>query len=201
MSFFNTVRCDYPLPDPEFQDDEFQTWDLGALFHRYLIAADGRLWRRRRGVDLFGKHKQDADDTETMADTHYHGDIRLCASPAKGWLEYRVRFTHGVVEWIRRTGEPEPGPADSLERLARNAVALEQERTARIEALLVRLEALDPEVAESVVETFGDRYLAARWLVGVHPIVSKRTPYEDLARGRREVVLNALGRILYGVYG
>jgi len=39
----NMIRCDYPLPDPAFQDHVFQTEAFDGLLDRYTITRDGRL--------------------------------------------------------------------------------------------------------------------------------------------------------------
>lgn len=198
MGMFDTLRCDYPLPDPEFQERTFHTHDLGCLLDHYHIDADGRLRQIRRKLHV-ARDDRAARQPPEREDTHYHGDLRFHAKTAKGRLEYRARFTHGVMEWIRRVKDEGPVLVDSLDRLARDAGDLEQERAARLEALLARLEVLDPEVAKRAIYVFDDRADAALWLVGVHPALGKRSPYAELARGRRQAVLDVLGRTLNGI--
>lgn len=199
MSFYDTVHCGYPLPDPGYQHEEFQTRDLGERMNRYLITKDGRLWRRRWGIHLFGQVEHPVHHDALEEAVPYHGDIRLSTTTAIGLREYVVRFTHGVLEWIRRADSDEPEPADSLQRLAWDAQRLELERSAQLETLLQRLEALDPEVAKEAVFVFNDRAEAARWLTSVHPELGNRSPYEELARGHRKEILNVLRRILHGI--
>lgn len=107
MSLYDTIKCDYPLPDAELQNEEFQTKDLEEMLNRYLIDTDGKLWRLRRGVNFFGENDPPPNivETDRMEDMHYHGDICFYADTKKGWVEYSVRFTHGTVEWIRRNEE------------------------------------------------------------------------------------------------
>ncbi len=226
MSLYDTIQSDYPLPDPELQNVEFQSKDLEEMLQRYRITADGRLWRLRWGVHLFGEAERPAHHDALEEDTHYHGDISFHADTSKGWVEYRARFTHGTVEWIRRVEEEvarvyptdkikspvhlsigqeavSVGEAsafvDSLERLARDAQDLEQERAMGLEELLTRLERLDPEVAQRAIHVFDNRYDAALWLISVHPALGKWSPYKELARGRRQAVLEALGQLESGV--
>src|SRR5437870_7813570 len=45
MVIFDTVTCDYPLPDARHQDLEFQTKDLEKVLGHYTITGDGRLIR------------------------------------------------------------------------------------------------------------------------------------------------------------
>ncbi len=198
MSLYDTIQSDYPLPDPELQNVEFQSKDLEEMLQRYRITADGRLWRLRWGVHLFGEAERPAHHDALEEDTHYHGDISFHADTSKGWVEYRARFTHGTVEWIRRVEEASAF-VDSLERLARDAQDLEQERAMGLEELLTRLERLDPEVAQRAIHVFDNRYDAALWLISVHPALGKWSPYKELARGRRQAVLEALGQLESGV--
>jgi hypothetical protein len=92
MGLFDTVHCDYPLPDPLHQALEFQTKDLECFLADYTITGDGRLVRHARSSGQGAKH-----DVEFPI----HGDIRIYTSIEKVWIEYGVRFTHGRVEWIR----------------------------------------------------------------------------------------------------
>lgn len=196
MGLYDTLTCDYPLPDPELQQEEFQTKDLECALDRYRISTEGRLLRLSRKVDLFVKDRHPPSAAEPAEDMNYRGDLSFYTRTAKGWIEYRARFTHGYLDWILRPGEPEP--ADTLERLVRDAGRLEQERATRLEILLQRLESLDPEVAKEAVFVFGDRAEAARWLNSRPLALARRSPYEELARGHRKEILNELGAILYG---
>jgi hypothetical protein len=101
MGLFDTVHCEYPLPDARHQDLEFQTKALEcALFH-YTITRDGRLILHARQGRL-GPVK----DIEWPL----HGDISIYTSVDKVWIEYVVRFTDGRVEWLRPREEVPPTP-------------------------------------------------------------------------------------------
>lgn len=106
MGMFDSVRCEYPLPDPSRQGIEFQTKSLLLMMDHYTITSDGRLvqdiWRDGRHVP----------DREWL----FHGDVVMhgTVGPKEG-VEYLVRFTHGRVEWIHRLAEP----ADGQEALQR----------------------------------------------------------------------------------
>jgi hypothetical protein len=110
MGLFDTVHCEYSLPDPKYQDLEFQTKDLDCFLLSYTITGDGRLIRHaRRG----------GRGPEQDVEWPIHGDIRIYTSIRDGsgdhtWIEYVVRFTHGRVEWIRPREEvpPDPEPPD-----------------------------------------------------------------------------------------
>ena len=106
MGLFDTVRCEYPLPDARHQDLEFQTKDLECALGSYTITRGGRLirhpWRGGRGPDR---------DIEWPI----HGDLRIYTSlrdtsEDSEWVEYAVRFTHGCVEWIRPWEEVRQDP-------------------------------------------------------------------------------------------
>ena len=201
MGRFDTLHCDYPLPDPEFQNEDFQTKDLGETLGHYRITKDGRLWRLPRRVNPFAKDTPSSDAADEPEDTNYHGDLYFYTGTDKEWIEYDARFTYGTVDWIHRPGEPEPVPDDSLERLARNAAALEQGRTAVLLALLARLEVLDPEIAERVIMVIADRLHAARWLATSQHSLGDATPYQVLlAQGGRQAVLEELERIERGIF-
>jgi len=92
MGLYDTLHCEYPLPDPRHQDLDFQTKSLDpALFH-YKITRDGRLVRLARPT----RSGPDRD-----VEWPIHGDISFYTSVEKVWIEYVARFTHGWVEWIR----------------------------------------------------------------------------------------------------
>jgi hypothetical protein len=43
MGMFDEVRCEYPLPDAELQDERFQTKSFYRLLENYTITKDGKL--------------------------------------------------------------------------------------------------------------------------------------------------------------
>jgi len=98
---FDTVHCEYPLPNARHQGLDFQTKNLECLMDEYTLTRDGRLVRRA-GTG-FGGEGLDRD-----AEWPLHGDIRIYTSvktETPSWIEYVVRFTHGQVEWIRPLAE------------------------------------------------------------------------------------------------
>jgi hypothetical protein len=50
MGLFDTVRCEYPLPDARLQAEEFQAKDRECGLETYTITAEGRLVRHAREV-------------------------------------------------------------------------------------------------------------------------------------------------------
>ena len=198
MSLFDTLQCEYPLPDPEFQKEHVQTKDLNCTLSHYLITANGRLWRLRR-AEPFSADTPVPDPANKVKGMNYHGDFSFYTYAGKEQIEYRVRFTHGTVEWIRRAKDGDPA-ANSLAQLAEDAKFMERERQARLEAFFQRLENLDPEVAQQALETFGDRARAASWLGKARRQFSDQSPYEMLAQGQRREVLDTFFRIDHGFF-
>ena len=101
MGMYDTVYCEYPLPNARHQDLDFQTKNLECLMDEYALTQDGRLVRRA-GIG-FGGEGLDRDTEWPL-----HGDIRIYTSVKTEdppWIEYVVRFTHGRVEWIRPLAE------------------------------------------------------------------------------------------------
>jgi hypothetical protein len=101
VGLYDSVECDYPLPDPEYQELEFQTRDFEWVMQRYAITRDGRLLKRaprpEPGRELIA--------LERDAELPVHGDLLIyAADPAtdQGLIEYRVRFLHGRVERVQR---------------------------------------------------------------------------------------------------
>lgn len=110
MGLYDTIKCEYPLPDPLHQDLEFQTKDLECFMDHYTITRDGRLIRHHRPEGWRGKLERDIE-------WPIHGDIHiydLDLQRSEGLVEYRVRFTHGRVDWVRRVAERSSEPADEL---------------------------------------------------------------------------------------
>jgi hypothetical protein len=111
MGLYDTIHCDYPLPDLRLQDAEFQTKSLDCAMQRYTITADGRLLRHPGG----GLFDEPPRRFEKDVEVPIHGDIEMheswSPSPVEEWVEYTVRFTHGRVEWIRPMAAPQARPA------------------------------------------------------------------------------------------
>ncbi len=109
MGLFDTVHCEYPLPEAAHQDLEFQTKSLESLLDTYTITRDGRLMRHAR--------RRARPGLDRDVEWPLHGDIRIYTSLRspegdRDWVEYVVRFTHGRVEWIRPHEEVQQTPAD-----------------------------------------------------------------------------------------
>ncbi len=131
MGMFDTIYCEYPLPDARHQDLDFQTKNLECFLDTYTITVDGRLVRRaRRGWGAGAGPERDIE-------WPLHGDIRIYTSVKSEdppWVEYVVRFTHGVVEWIRPLAEVQRDPDLPFPDLELSLEPFEAEKTAEVEA-------------------------------------------------------------------
>ena len=78
MGIFDTIKCEYPLPDG-CTETKFQTKDLDPCLETYVLTKDGRLTLR-------GK------------DQEFHGDMTFyTVTKEDAWFEYKVRFTEGQL--------------------------------------------------------------------------------------------------------
>ncbi len=99
MGMFDTIRCEFPLPDDRFQEESFQTKSLECLLDNYTLTKQGRLV-----LHMHRCYQKDSQDV----DVAYHGDIRFYTSVGEQdqdtfeWVEYEARFTDGSVTWIKR---------------------------------------------------------------------------------------------------
>lgn len=106
MGMFDTIYCQYPLPNPRHQDLDFQTKDLECLLDTYTITREGRLVQH-------AKSGWGAERLEHDVEWPLHGDLRFYTSvktEEPSWIEYVARFTHGRVEWIRPIEEVRQDP-------------------------------------------------------------------------------------------
>jgi hypothetical protein len=107
MGMFDTVYCQYPLPNPRHQDLDFQTKDLECLLDTYTITREGRLVQHAKSG--WGTERLDRD-----VEWPLHADLRFYTSvktEEPSWIEYVARFTHGRVEWIRPLEEVRQDPS------------------------------------------------------------------------------------------
>jgi hypothetical protein len=92
---FDYVRCEYPLPDKEAQNEVFQTKDFECLRDTYFITSDGKLFMKG------------AKQRDPML-IQFQGDIcfsTALASEQEGetvLYEYLARFTKGKLQYIKR---------------------------------------------------------------------------------------------------
>ncbi len=203
---FDTLNCEYPLPDPEFQHEDFQTRDLGESLGYYLITHAGRLVRFRYQFEAAAKegiptHRRrrstnpfvgDIDvELINFEDLEYHGDIHFYATTtSQKAIEYVVRFTHGTVEWICNTQVDVTDYVESMKQLAMRAEWLERQHLYETRKLFQELETLDPVLFNRTVQGQGDLTDAALWFAA--PGFGELNPYRMVANGKREEVLKVL---------
>lgn len=76
MGMYDTVTCDYPLPDPQHQDLAFQTKDLERGMGHYTITRDGRgCDRPGAAINRSAAHAGPADALDGASgkdDPHHH---------------------------------------------------------------------------------------------------------------------------------
>ena len=83
MGLLDEIKCEYLLPNPEVQAENFQTKSLLDMrFSRCFISKDGKLIAD--GVDL-----------------EFHGIIYMCTYHKEDFYEYSVKFTDGKVVEIK----------------------------------------------------------------------------------------------------
>jgi hypothetical protein len=99
MGMFDTLKCEYPLPDKIVQGDSFQTKSLDCLLDNYTICKDGKLILHRQ------RHYEASVKKITI---DFHGNLRFYTSQGSRetdnyeWFEYVARFTDGNLQWIKR---------------------------------------------------------------------------------------------------
>ncbi len=98
MGMFDTVRCEYPLPEPEHNALDFQTKSLDSYLDDYTITRDGRLLRHAHD----GLLEDPTSARRPAMACPFHGDLTMYArTTALAWIGYLVRFTYGRLDWIR----------------------------------------------------------------------------------------------------
>jgi len=163
MGMFDTLVCEYPLPDPVVQENEFQTKSLESLMERYTITRAGRLVHhaelRERREDKsvpwgFSVELVDAWDE----DTGFHGELEFYAYVDGVSYTYRARFGDGQLRELRRVDEED---TKSFLHPVTN------ERSRRYS-----------RVFKKAVAVFGDADGARGWLWVPHASLEGRTPLE-----------------------
>lgn len=130
MGLYDYVRCEYPLPDlPDPTAIEFQTKSFPDPFlDQYRISREGRLLRTLVRIEDMSDHNAPAGSLERVSgsmtrvpigeeDLLLHGDIDFYASrdeDSAEWFEYRARFTHGVLESVKRIPDHRTDPEQAL---------------------------------------------------------------------------------------
>lgn len=101
MGLVDDVRCQYPLPDEEAQDELFQTKSFGQTHARYTITEEGRFVRHY----LYYKRGQEETAHEWDVDLNWHGPVHFYGGDSDQWYDYYAYFEDGTVQWIKRKEE------------------------------------------------------------------------------------------------
>lgn len=120
MGMFDDIQCDYPLPDPEYQALRYQTKSLDRQLNSYMITADGKLIRHYVQYEIIPEHQREppsslpifreVEGSREDIEVPFHGTVNFYTTYPENmeggeweWVEYSACFTHGKVEWIKRS--------------------------------------------------------------------------------------------------
>lgn len=105
MGMYDRVIIEYPVEGlPEGM--QFQTHSLDCGMQEYTITKDGRLMLEHVRYEWPSDATRQESPEKTRhviarEDQAYHGDLYI---HAKGGLEFRLRFTDGVVTQVKKLG-------------------------------------------------------------------------------------------------
>ena len=164
MGMFDTVVCQYPLPDTDLREHSFQTKSLDSVLEHYTITPAGRLVYHAERRELqedksapLGFYMQVVDVWDE--DTEFHGELEIHDSVAGVWYEYLVYFADGQVGEIKRvTPGDMPRPSNAAQTTTRS------KRYAK--------------VFKEAVTVFGNAEGARSWLWVPNPALDGQTPLE-----------------------
>jgi len=107
MGMFDYVRCKLPMAvGQEPVTSTFQTKSLWRGLDEFTINEAGRLIFHRHRYSFTGGAERPVAEHVGDIDMEYHGDLELYGTMRDGQdVCYVIRFTHGVVEWIRALEE------------------------------------------------------------------------------------------------
>lgn len=88
---------------------------------------------------------------------------------------------------------------EEVAAVAAAATAAWKQYERALESIYVELQTADAELATALAETFGDGSRGMQWLLA-RPVIGQESYCALRAAWKREVVLQTLGRIRYGVY-
>jgi hypothetical protein len=120
MGMFDYIRCEYPLPDPEYQDLDYQTKSLDRQLNSYTITEDGRLLWHYVQYEIIPEHQREpplsppvfreVEGSREDIEMLFHGTINFYMTYPEDmkddeyeWVEYQACFTHGKVDWVKRS--------------------------------------------------------------------------------------------------
>lgn len=197
------ITCEYPLPDPRYQDEHFRTYDLGYGVAYYCITAEGRLVWRKYDPLLLGSSEKSKVPEQVTEDMDFHGSFRFGIFYGDNSIDYRARFVRGTVREITRITRniDDQYDLDTCPGLADAAEGIERVRLFDHRRLLRDLEELEPKFTKHALYIWGNRTDLAYWLATPHPALDELTPYRALALGKHRDVLELLDRLFYGIPG
>ena len=146
MGIFDTIKCEYELPDKEIQDHDFQSKCLDGYMDRFILKKDGTLYKimvETKNVDNTDWKEGDWEFFKTKyiitkqweVKEDIHGHVRMYTSTGNHdngdykWWEYRLKFTNGKLV--------------ALDKLIKNG-----DEESYLEAVLVEKEIVEEVVAE-----------------------------------------------------
>lgn len=94
MGMFDTVKCRYPLPLPEYQEREFQTKDTPCQLYEYEIAANGHLFRKEDGALMRYKFTGWINFYTSDREWSWRYDRDFMNL---GWIEFKAEFARGAL--------------------------------------------------------------------------------------------------------
>ena len=109
MGMYDTVRVRYLMPEPAFQDRDFQTKDLGCWLDSYEISATGYLIRTDNagGEAVYAIDTSDTDAPFDLTFDTNNGvmemvDYEVRNDPGSGLVIFQARFQDGKCVGIQR---------------------------------------------------------------------------------------------------
>lgn len=178
MGMFDTIFCQYPLPDTALQGHAFQTKSLDSLLEYYTITLAGRLVYHAGLREL----PEDEDvplsyDVEVAdfwdEDTGFHGKLEFHDSIEGSWYEYLAHFTYGQVSEIKRVTKGDaPRPKNAVQ------TTIQAKRHA--------------DIFKEAVRIFGDVDSARAWLWVPNSALDGQTPLELAGREEGAARIQAL---------
>jgi len=116
MGMFDTIKCEYPLPDKELQDEDFQTKDLACLLDQYTITKSGELIHhavRYEEVPDEERAYYGKPEWDTMPLVQLRGCIKTIPTG-----DVKVSF-HGDLKFYTGIGDPNEKDYKFYEYIAR----------------------------------------------------------------------------------
>lgn len=107
MGMYDTLRCQYPLPLPQFQDRDWQTKDLPSCWlWDYCITQDGRLM-------LMSNEHEEVEPPQRVlvsGNVWFYGfyDDTPGMGVDHGWIEFKATFKDDLCVGIELADERKP---------------------------------------------------------------------------------------------